>query len=116
MTAVAEGPTSIHMSWEPPPANRTNGEITYYRVFKVEANKSDSEADVAIVKNQTEIRLDELQKWTEYRVWVLAGTTVGDGPISEPKTVRTLEDGTKPLLFSFKLFGYKVSISVDRYR
>lgn len=108
MTAVAEGPTSIHMSWEPPPANWTNGEITYYKVFKVQANKSDSSADMAVVKNQTKITLDELQKWTEYRLWVLAGTTIGDGPISSPITVRTLEDGTQPL-FSLR-FDFKVSI------
>lgn len=94
VTGEAVGPTSIFLQWEPPPPNRTNGQITYYKVFKVEANRSDSEADVTTVTNGTFIRLDELNRWTDYRLWVLAGTAVGDGPASQPITVRTHEDGT----------------------
>jgi len=60
----------------------------------VEANRNDSEADVTTVTNGTSIRLDELNRWTDYRLWVLAGTAVGDGPTSQPITVRTHEDGT----------------------
>ena len=40
-----------------------------------------------------EILIDELQKWTEYRIWMLAGTQIGDGPISYPVIVKTDEDG-----------------------
>lgn len=60
----------------------------------MEASRNDSEADVTTVSNGTFIRLDELNRWTDYRLWVLAGTAVGDGPISQPITVRTHEDGT----------------------
>ena len=42
----------------------------------------------------TEFKLEELKKWTQYRIWLLAGTVVGDGPPSESITVRTQEDGT----------------------
>ena len=38
-------------------------------------------------------QFEELKKWTEYRVWMLAGTIVGDGPSSYPVLVRTGEDG-----------------------
>lgn len=96
VTGEAVGPTSIFLQWEPPPPNRTNGQITYYKVFKVEANRSDSEADVTTVTNGTFIRLDELNRWTDYRLWVLAGTAVGDGPASQPITVRTHEDVPGP--------------------
>lgn len=37
--------------------------------------------------------MDELKRWTEYKIWVLAGTSVGDGPRSHPIIVRTHEDG-----------------------
>ena len=43
--------------------------------------------------NAAEYVIDELKKWTEYRVWMLAGTIVGDGPSSYPVLVRTGEDG-----------------------
>lgn len=46
--------------------------------------------------------LDELKRWTTYRIWVLAGTSVGDGPSSFPITVRTHEDGTCEFLIPSK--------------
>lgn len=58
----------------------------------MENGLSDSEASVTTL-NATEIVLDELRRWTDYKIWVLAGTKVGDGPRSFPMVVRTLEDG-----------------------
>lgn len=94
VSGVAEGPTSIRVSWEPPPAERSNGRIVYYKLHIVEAGRSDSEAS-EVKLNATSFVIDELKRWTEYRIWVLAGTSVGDGPPSYPITVRTHEDGTK---------------------
>ncbi|KAL2724430.1 tyrosine-protein phosphatase Lar isoform X1 [Vespula squamosa] len=91
VTGQAISPTSILVTWEPPPAERSNGRISYYRLQVVESGRSDSEAKV-IKLNQTRFVLDELKKWTEYRIWVLAGTSVGDGPPSYPISVRTHED------------------------
>lgn len=93
VTAEAASPTTIAVSWLPPPAERSNGLIVYYKLHFVEVGQSDNEATVTTL-NQTEMVIDELKKWTAYKVWVLAGTVVGDGPISYPITVRTLEDGT----------------------
>lgn len=93
VTGEAVGPTSIRVSWDPPPAERSNGRIVYYKLQVVENGRSDSEAAV-ITLNATSFVLDELKRWTEYRIWVLAGTSVGDGPPSFPITVRTHEDGT----------------------
>uniref|UniRef100_A0A1B0GN63 Fibronectin type-III domain-containing protein n=1 Tax=Phlebotomus papatasi TaxID=29031 RepID=A0A1B0GN63_PHLPP len=92
ISAEATSATTIAISWQPPPIERSNGRIIYYKVFFVEAGQSDSEATVTTL-NTTEILLDELKKWTEYKIWVLAGTSVGDGPKSYPVTVRTHEDG-----------------------
>ncbi|XP_043676296.1 tyrosine-protein phosphatase Lar isoform X1 [Vespula pensylvanica] len=94
VTGQAISPTSILVTWEPPPAERSNGRISYYRLQVVESGRSDSEAKV-IKLNQTRFVLDELKKWTEYRIWVLAGTSVGDGPPSYPISVRTHEDDDK---------------------
>lgn len=93
VTGEAVSPTSIRINWEPPNAERSNGNIIYYKLLVVEADRSDSEASV-IKLNQTSFILDELKRWTEYRIRVLAGTSVGDGPASHPITVRTHEDGT----------------------
>lgn len=38
--------------------------------------------------------LEDLDKWTEYLVWVRAHTDVGPGPESPAALIRTLEDGT----------------------
>lgn len=92
ITADATSPTTIAMSWQPPPVERSNGRIIYYKIFLVESGRSDSEATVTTL-NATSIVLDELKRWTEYKIWVLAGTSVGDGPRSYPMTVRTHEDG-----------------------
>ncbi|KAI8121523.1 Tyrosine-protein phosphatase Lar [Lucilia cuprina] len=91
ITAGANSPTTIAVSWLPPPAERSNGRIIYYKVFFVEVGRSDSEATITTL-NKTEIILDELKRWTEYKIWVLAGTSVGDGPRSHPLIVRTHED------------------------
>ncbi|XP_065084231.1 tyrosine-protein phosphatase Lar isoform X2 [Ochlerotatus camptorhynchus] len=91
ITVEATSPTTINVSWLPPPVERSNGAIVYYKVFFVEDNRSDTDATVTTL-NSTSIVLDELKRWTEYKVWVLAGTTVGDGPRSYPVTVRTHED------------------------
>uniref|UniRef100_A0A1B6E7X3 protein-tyrosine-phosphatase n=1 Tax=Clastoptera arizonana TaxID=38151 RepID=A0A1B6E7X3_9HEMI len=91
VSGVAESPTSIRVSWEPPPAERSNGRIVYYKLHIVEAGRSDSEAS-EVKLNGTSFLFDELKRWMDYRIWVLAGTSVGDGPPSYPITVRTLED------------------------
>uniref|UniRef100_A0A182Q6R7 Fibronectin type-III domain-containing protein n=1 Tax=Anopheles farauti TaxID=69004 RepID=A0A182Q6R7_9DIPT len=92
VTVEATSPTTINVSWLPPPVERSNGAIVYYKVFFVEVGRSDSEATVTTL-NSTNLVLDELKRWTEYKIWVLAGTSVGDGPRSYPYTVRTHEDG-----------------------
>lgn len=101
VTAVAVSPTAVRVSWQPPPAERANGRIAYYKLLCVESGRGDSEATV-VKLNQTSFVLDELRRWTEYRIWVLAGTSVGDGPASYPVTVRTHEDGTCQLRSNFQ--------------
>jgi receptor-type tyrosine-protein phosphatase F len=81
--------------WNPPPEAKRNGNIMYYKIFYVQGTRSDAEAImIKIDKPETqEYVIDELQIYTEYRIWMLAGTSVGDGPTSYPVVVRTSEDG-----------------------
>lgn len=48
----------------------------------------------------TQMRLEALAKWTEYRVTVVAHTVVGPGPESAPVITRTDEDGKSDQPFS----------------
>lgn len=96
--AEAEDSSSIRVMWSPPPVDKQNGHISHYKLYYVEASRSDKEAIEMMLKSPlqdgTEFKLEELKKWTQYRIWLLAGTVVGDGPPSESITVRTQEDGT----------------------
>ncbi len=98
MTAYAESPTSLRVSWRPPPADRRNGAITYYKLFVAQKPES-AEKVVEIPADRREFVVEDLRTWTEYKVWMIAGTQIGDGPASEPITVKTDEDG-KPMKLS----------------
>ena len=95
VSVYVESSTSLQVVWSPPPENKQNGMIVYYKIFYVPKEKSDSEATVVTIKNPDtrEYVLDDLLKWADYRIWMLAGTSVGDGPKSVPVEVRTDEDG-----------------------
>ena len=97
--AFAESSTAIRVVWKPPPVGKRNGDITYYKIFyvpsSVPSTREEEEATLVRIEDSdaAEFVIDELKKWTEYRVWMLAGTIVGDGPPSYPVLVRTGEDG-----------------------
>ena len=95
VNAFPESSSSLRVVWEPPPENKQNGIISYYKIFYVPKSRSDSEATVIEIKNPQarEFVIDELLKWTNYRIWMLAGTSVGDGPKSSPIDIKTDEDG-----------------------
>ena len=95
--------TSVLVSWRPPPVELQNGIITQYSVHYAETEGEDtpSRQIPSIPAESSEYLLENLEKWTEYRVTVVAHTDVGAGPESLPQLVRTEEDGmcslkTKP--------------------
>ncbi len=100
MRAFPDSSTSLRVEWLPPPEEKRNGRITYYKIFHVPSARPDSDAAVVEVPARedegdkpNEFILDELREWAEYRVWVLAGTQIGDGPASQHVTVKTDESG-----------------------
>ncbi|CAL4124379.1 unnamed protein product, partial [Meganyctiphanes norvegica] len=93
--AVAVDSGSILVEWSPPLEHKQNGFITYYKLMYVNSSQNDSDAMVIPINSpdDRDFTIKDLEKRTEYRVWMLAGTIVGDGLKSEPIQVRTDENG-----------------------
>ena len=73
------------------------------KIFVVPDSRPDSEAaEIDITKDPDSTReyvIDELRKYSEYRIWMLAGTQIGDGPPSPAVVVKTDEDGAYSFFF-----------------
>ncbi|XP_033737511.1 receptor-type tyrosine-protein phosphatase F-like isoform X3 [Pecten maximus] len=90
---------SIEVTWNPPPPDQQNGDITGYKIFYVKNVPDLSEEDaqsVTVDAAANKLTLANLAVWTEYKIWVLAFTSVGDGPKSQPIIVSTDEDVPGP--------------------
>lgn len=87
--------TNILVSWRPPPVELQNGIITQYAIqyAATEGEDASTRQIVNIPPESTQYLLENLEKWTEYRVTVTAHTDVGAGPESLPQVIRTEEDG-----------------------
>lgn len=95
MNAVSS--TSITASWQLPPALSRNGNITGFKLFYKKEDPAGSPVSTMIMKDgsirvKTVTRLD---KHTEYEFQILAFTSVGDGPNTTVRTMRTKEGAGK---------------------
>ncbi|XP_053559155.1 receptor-type tyrosine-protein phosphatase S isoform X4 [Bombina bombina] len=86
--------TTILVSWKPPPAESQNGILAGYsvRYQALDSEESEPKEIKDIPPQSTQILLEALEKWTEYRITVVAHTEVGPGPESSPVVIRTDED------------------------
>ncbi|XP_024910058.1 protein tyrosine phosphatase receptor type Fa isoform X2 [Cynoglossus semilaevis] len=86
--------TSIKVSWVAPPKDSHHGEIVSYSLAYQAVAGEDTERHLVsgIAPTETSYTLTDLEKWTEYMVWVGAHTDVGAGPESPEVRWRTLED------------------------
>ncbi len=77
----------------------------YYKIYFVENNDPEALTKEVTISNPNtrEYVIDQLRKFTEYKIWVLAGTSVGDGPHTDQILIRTDEDGTFTHIHSFQL-------------
>ncbi|XP_029470464.1 receptor-type tyrosine-protein phosphatase S isoform X2 [Rhinatrema bivittatum] len=91
---VSTKSTTILVSWRPPPAESQNGVLAAYSVHYRALNSENSEPKEVngIPSNANHILLESLEKWTDYRITVMAHTEVGPGPESSPFIIRTDED------------------------
>lgn len=87
--------TNILVSWRPPPTELQNGIIVKYAVqyAATEGEDTTTRKISDIPPESSQYLLENLEKWTEYRVTVTAHTDVGEGPESLPQLIRTEEDG-----------------------
>ncbi|KAM3875974.1 protein tyrosine phosphatase receptor type Fa [Diretmus argenteus] len=86
--------TVIMVSWVAPPAGSHHGNIVRYSLaYQALAGEDTERHQVSgIGTNMTSYVLEDLEKWTEYMVWVRAHTDVGPGPESPAARIRTKED------------------------
>ncbi|KAK4336620.1 hypothetical protein RND71_043959 [Anisodus tanguticus] len=93
-------PTTIRISWKPPPEETHNGKILgYYIGYKLSSSNhqgSFSYKTVPVLHNSYEYFLTSLHKGTEYIVIVKAYNSAGSGPSSQEMLVKTLS-GDLPL-------------------
>ncbi|KAM4022493.1 receptor-type tyrosine-protein phosphatase F isoform 13-T14 [Anomaloglossus baeobatrachus] len=86
--------TSIRVSWVAPPVSSRNGALTRYSLAYQAVAGEDTSRHIMdnIPPDFSSLEIKDLEKWTEYRVWVRAHTDVGAGPESPAVIVRTDED------------------------
>lgn len=91
----SQSSTNILVSWRAPPMELQNGIITKYSIQYAATEGEDMATRQVsdIPPETTQYLLEDLEKWTEYRVAVTAHTDVGPGPESLPQLIRTEEDG-----------------------
>ncbi|CAH3013986.1 unnamed protein product, partial [Porites evermanni] len=96
-TLNAVSSTSITASWQLPPAHSRNGNITGFKLFYEKEDPAGSPVST-IIMNDGAIRVKtvtRLDKHTEYEFKILAFTSVGDGPTTTVRTMRTKEGAGK---------------------
>ncbi|XP_052901229.1 protein sidekick isoform X2 [Anopheles moucheti] len=138
--------TEVRLSWNPPQQNTQNGELLGYKIFYLATdtsaqdlepgpssdvggvnsgsvarrNKTPEEEIEVVPASYTSHNLVFLDKYTEYRIQILAFNPAGDGPRSAPITVKTLAGLPGPptqLLFSdITMNSLTVSWDVPRKR
>ena len=82
--------TTIILSWQPPPVEDQNGDITGY-ILNV--TLPDTGETQEVLTESTNYILDPVMPHTHYTAAVAAQTSAGRGPFSAIVSVHTLEDG-----------------------
>ncbi|XP_078687345.1 usherin-like isoform X3 [Branchiostoma floridae x Branchiostoma belcheri] len=92
---IAIDSTTIELQWMPPSPDEQNGVIQGYKIlYKKVGEEGENEEDAGLLDLM--YTLSDLEKWTEYNIWVSAYTSAGDGLRSPVIVVRTGEDVPGP--------------------
>ncbi|XP_048580737.1 tyrosine-protein phosphatase Lar isoform X2 [Nematostella vectensis] len=83
--------TTLEISWDPPRPEHRNGLITHFTI-KYRAKGQRGAKYLTVDATKTSVVLHNLDKFTNYFIWVQASTKQGDGPFSDKHTVSTAED------------------------
>ena len=84
--------------WRDPPLDDQNGQIVHYvvRYFPADDRSSVWVEEVEAAEGQDDVIehvMDQLQPFTTYEFAVAAATAAGQGPFSNPSSVRMPQDG-----------------------
>ncbi|XP_050310715.1 protein sidekick isoform X2 [Anthonomus grandis grandis] len=91
--------TEVRLRWKPPQHHTHNGELLGYKIFytvinspqELEPGKKWEEEIEVVAASTTAHSLVFLDKYTEYKIQILAFNPAGDGPRSQPIKVKTLQ-------------------------
>uniref|UniRef100_T1JD47 Down syndrome cell adhesion molecule-like protein Dscam2 n=1 Tax=Strigamia maritima TaxID=126957 RepID=T1JD47_STRMM len=83
---------SIHVTWQPPPSDSTNGILRGFKIFYKPIKEWYDDATIQEKIDTPKKTLKNLEKFTNYSLQVLAYTKMGDGVASSPIYCRTLDD------------------------
>ncbi|XP_055618243.1 protein sidekick isoform X3 [Toxorhynchites rutilus septentrionalis] len=91
--------TEVRLRWKAPQQSMQNGELLGYKIFylvtdspqELEDGRKHEEEIEVVPASYTSHSLVFLDKYTEYRIQILAFNPAGDGPRSAPITVKTLQ-------------------------
>ncbi|XP_059613953.1 neogenin [Phlebotomus argentipes] len=85
----ATSSTSVTISWEPPPEDKRNGQITGYKIRYRKMKKLQVETTPGNVRHY---ELKNLERHSAYQVKISAMTVNGSGPFTEWMHVQTFEN------------------------
>ncbi|BES97569.1 Immunoglobulin V-set domain [Nesidiocoris tenuis] len=99
VNATPISPTEIRVSWTPPQSNMQNGDLLGYKIFYLMIESPQELGPEEKIEEETEVvpasytshSLVFLDKYTLYKIQILAFNPAGDGPRSVPVTVRTMQ-------------------------
>lgn len=103
--------TEILVTWMPPLAELRHGEIQGYNIgYKTSTSSNSNNYNFTSISGDGddgsgELMLTNLMKYTRYTIVIQAFNQVGSGPLSEPTTAQTLEDGSPQSPFTFWPFS-----------
>ncbi|KAL9873745.1 protein sidekick isoform X1 [Glossina fuscipes] len=120
--------TEVRLRWKPPKQSMQNGDLLGYKIFYLVTDSPQELEDGRKWEEETEVvsatatshSLVFLDKFTEYRIQILAFNPAGDGPRSLPITVKTLQGlPSAPQNLRFEditMQSLKVSWDVPKFR
>ena len=89
VNGTSPSPTSLLVTWEHPLAPDCNGIITGYTVIIQTGSKMNT---TELFNNDTSLLLTGLVPFTEYNITVAGNTSAGQGELTMPFIIRTLND------------------------
>ncbi|XP_049831894.1 protein sidekick isoform X2 [Schistocerca gregaria] len=90
--------TEVRLRWKPPQQNQQNGDLLGYKIFYL-ITETSQDLDDHKIEEELEVvpatynshSLVFLDKYTKYKIQIVAFNPAGDGPRSAPVMVRTLQ-------------------------